>query len=332
MAWPTRNSVQNSGECKQGTAAEFGRRLSRVRPWVQAGFLGVWLAPVGRWLHGIPGCVFHCHSCALSAFACPVGVAANYAALLPVVFEVPFLLIGALVAVGAVSGSLACGWACPFGFLQDLLGRITRTKFDLPGWVGHMRYATLVGFVLVLPLYLGFKGVPYDEQVISICRLCPAGALEAGVPYSIRSVLDGNGWVMSGFKSAILISFFGAALFIHRPWCRLFCPLGGFLALFNRISLFHLQFAPQTCTECSLCRSRCAMGVKVEQQVNVTGCIRCLECTTCGALQPRFAWPRRRTFQGAAVAARTGDSCIEESVARGSDPVCDARGPGRRER
>jgi hypothetical protein len=33
------------------------------------------------------------------------------------------------------------------------------------------------------------------------------------------------------------------------------------------------------------------MGVKVDQQVNVSGCIRCLECTTCGAIEPCFARP-----------------------------------------
>ena len=74
---------------------------------------------------------------------------------------------------------------------------------------------------------------------------------------------------MSGLKTGILISFFAAALFIHRPWCRMFCPLGGFLALFNRVSLFHLRYNPKECVECNLCRSRCSMGVKVDQKVNV---------------------------------------------------------------
>ena len=68
-------------ECKQRAPTALGQKLKRARPWVQTGFLGLWLAPVGQWLHGIPGCVFHCYSCPLSAFACPVGVAANYAAL-----------------------------------------------------------------------------------------------------------------------------------------------------------------------------------------------------------------------------------------------------------
>ena len=57
-----------------------------------------------------------------------MGVAANYAALLPAVWEVPYLLMGLLLFVGAASGSLVCGWACPFGFLQDLLGKIRPGK------------------------------------------------------------------------------------------------------------------------------------------------------------------------------------------------------------
>ena len=279
--------------CPPRPVAALGRKLSRLRPWVQTGFLGVWLAPVGRWLHGIPGCVFHCYSCPLSAFACPVGVAANSAALLPVVWEVPYLLIGLLLFVGAASGSLVCGWACPFGFLQDLLAKISRRKITPPAWAGYFRYVVLVGLVLLLPAMLGAKGIPFEEQVVSICRLCPAGAVEAGLPYSVQGLMAGNGWVMSGLKTGILVAFIAAAIFIHRPWCRIFCPLGGLLSLFNRFSLFHLRFNPPQCSECNLCRSRCAMGVKVDQAVNVTGCIRCLECTTCGAIEPAFASPKK---------------------------------------
>jgi len=281
--------------------AALGRKLSRWRPWVQTGFLGVWLAPLGQWLHGVPGCVFHCYSCPLSSFACPVGVMANYAALLPVVGEMPYLLIGLLLLVGAAGGSIVCGWACPFGFLQDLLGKITTRKISLPSWIGCFRYVVLIGLVILLPLILGYKGIPFEKQAVSICRLCPAGALEAGAPYSVQSLLAGRGWMMSGLKTGILLSFLAAALFIHRPWCRMFCPLGGFLALFNRFSLFHLRFNPRQCVECNLCRSRCSMGVKVDQAVNVSGCIRCLECATCGAIEPCFALPHK-----AALARQSG--------------------------
>ena len=280
-----------SSECKPSAPTRLGHKLARIRPWVQTVFLGVWLAPLGQWLHGVPSCVFHCYSCPLSSFACPVGVLANYAALLPVCGEVPFLLLGILLVIGAVSGSLACGWACPFGFLQDWLAKIPVPKVRLPDWAGHFRYVVLVGLVLALPMILGFKGIPFEEQAVSICRLCPAGALEAGLPYSVKGYLAGDGWMMSWFKTAILAAFIGAALFVHRPWCRIFCPLGGLLAIFNRFSLFHLRFKANSCVECNLCRSRCSMGVKVDQAVNVTGCIRCLECAKCGALEPAFALP-----------------------------------------
>jgi polyferredoxin len=289
VAEPSLDVDCTSPENQRWNATALGRKLARARPWVQTGFLGLWLAPLGQWLHGVPGCVFHCYSCPLSSFACPVGVMANYAALAPAAAEVPFLLLGVLLLVAAVSGSLVCGWACPFGFFQDLLGKLSRWKWMPPSWLGYTRYVVLLGLVIALPMILGYRGIPFEDQAVSICRLCPAGALEAGLPYSVQGLMEGHGWMMSWFKTAILAGFILSSIFIHRAWCRIFCPLGGFLALFNRLSLFHLRFNSTQCVECNLCRSRCAMGVKVDEKVNVTGCIRCLECVKCGALEPCLA-------------------------------------------
>ena len=50
------------------------RGLSRWRSWVQAGFLLVWLNPLLFHLQGFCGPVFHCYSCPLAAFACPIGI------------------------------------------------------------------------------------------------------------------------------------------------------------------------------------------------------------------------------------------------------------------
>jgi polyferredoxin len=72
------------------------------------------------------------------------------------------------------------------------------------------------------------------------------------LPYSIQSLLSGHGWLMSGLKSGILLGFVVSCLVVHRPWCRIFCPLGGLLALFNRWSLFHLRYQAKACVECNL--------------------------------------------------------------------------------
>ncbi|HOW63707.1 MAG TPA: 4Fe-4S binding protein [Candidatus Paceibacterota bacterium] len=283
---------------ERSSSSDLGRMLKGFRPWVQTAFLAVWLAPVGRWLHGVPACVFHCYACPLSAFGCPVGLAANYAATLPTWNTVPWMLLGVLVLTGGLAGSLVCGWSCPFGFLQDLLGRISRRKIQLPGWVGNLRYLVLIGLVLWLPWYWGRQGILFDDQVISICRLCPAGALESGLYYSVKSVLAGQGWIMSWYKLFILGLFLIGAVFVHRPWCRIFCPLGGFLALFNRFSLFHLRFDRDACVECNLCQGRCPAGVKLDLKANASNCIRCLECATCGALVPSVGRPEAHPTSG----------------------------------
>jgi ferredoxin-type protein NapH len=145
--------------------------------------------------------VFHCYSCPASSFACPIGVASNYAAIFPATFEVPYLLLTVLLLAGATVGSVVCGWACPFGFVQDLIGKVVPYKLSVPRWLGYVRYLVLVGLVLILPLFLGYQGIPFEEQGISICHLCPAGALEAGLPYSIQSFPSGQGWLMSGLPA-----------------------------------------------------------------------------------------------------------------------------------
>ncbi len=61
---------------------------------------------------------------------------------------IPFAAIGTLVVLGAVFGSFVCGWACPFGFLQDVIAWIPTRKFTLPAWMGCFRYVVLAVFVL----------------------------------------------------------------------------------------------------------------------------------------------------------------------------------------
>ncbi|NLW85716.1 MAG: 4Fe-4S binding protein [Planctomycetes bacterium] len=258
-------------------------RLPRLRPWVQTLFLSVWLAPIS-YVHGIPGCVLHCYACPLASFACPIGVAAQFSAM----HALPLMVFGAVVLAGSLVGSLVCGWACPFGFIQDLLGRIRSVKFRLPAWTGYFRYVVLLVAVVAVPYFWG------TGHSLFICRICPSGALEGGVGQIIYRAATGQHiYWPSAAKWAILAAFVVAAIVTYRPWCKVFCPLGGVLALFNRISVFHMRYESSACTECNTCRSRCMLGVNVDQSANSASCIRCLECTKCGAIQPAVGFGRR---------------------------------------
>lgn len=254
--------------------------MVQLRPWVQALFAVLWLLPLR--LKQAPTCVFHCDACPLAGFACPIGTLARFSS----AHMLPLLTIGVLVVVGMAVGSLVCGWACPFGFLQDLLGRIPTPKVRLPNWLGLGRYMVLLTLVLWIPYQFG------QESPLYVCSVCPAGAVEASLPRAGMAAAAGETiYWMSPQKAIITGVILIAALFVHRPWCTVLCPLGGILALFNRFSLFYLRFEASGCSECNLCRSRCKYGVKVDQSINNTSCIRCLECTACpgvrNALAPR---------------------------------------------
>ena len=240
-------------------------RLARWRIWVQISSLIVWLDPMMLRMHGMCSPVFHCYSCPAALLACPIGILANFSA----VHMVPLMALGTLAAVGALLGSIVCGWLCPFGFLQDLLGKIPTPKIALPSWIGNFRFVVLVGLVAAVPYFFG------ENSPWFFCRLCPAGALEGALPHLVWPGM---------LKMGIVVVFLTATLFVYRPWCTIFCPLGAIYGLFNYVSLFYVQFRPEACNDCELCRRLCLHHGPGERRGSDQRCIRCLDCMRCDAL------------------------------------------------
>jgi ferredoxin-type protein NapH len=257
---------------KETKPNKLSTKLLGWRVWIQTSFLLLWLDPLAvRW-HTMCSPVFHCYACPLSTFACPIGVIAQFGAL----HIFPFIAVGLLIAVGAFFGTLVCGWACPFGFLQDLFAKVPTPKFDLPKFTGYFRYVILIAAVLVIPYFFG-EGHP-----LFICRICPAGALEGAVPNMVSQAVTGKDIIWPNMlKLSILVLFLIAVFFIRRPWCRVLCPLGAIFSLFNRFSAFFLRFNAAKCTDCKRCHKLCKFGIEPEKSPNDLRCIRCLECTGC---------------------------------------------------
>ena len=251
----------------------FVSKLLPHRLWVQSASLLIWLDPFGLRMHGMCSPVLHCYACPLAAFACPIGVIAQLSAM----HIFPFIAIGLLIIIGAAFGSLLCGWVCPFGFLQDLAAKVPTPRFELPKWTGYFRYVVLIIMVLAIPYFFG------EGHWLFICRLCPAGALEAAVPNMVSQIVAGQKISPPGaIKLTILGLFLVTIFFVNRPWCRLLCPLGGVFSLFNRVSAFFLRIDADKCNACKQCHKLCEYGIEPDKTPNDTGCIRCLECTKCG--------------------------------------------------
>ena len=265
-----------------------GKKIGRVRRIVQAGTAVLTNGYLTGFAKGqiyqgpgkqfcVPG--LNRYSCPVALGSCPIG--ALQAVLGSAEYRMAFYVLGFLLVVGALLGRVVCGWLCPFGWFQELLYRIPffRKVKKLPGEKGLrlLKYAILVGFVLLIPLYvvdiLG-QGQP------GFCKyICPAGTLEAGWPLvalnpALRSAL---GWLFA-WKSAVLVALILLALAVWRPFCRYLCPLGAVYGLLNPVALCRMEVAEHKCTHCGACQRACPMDIPVEQTPNSPECVRCGAC------------------------------------------------------
>lgn len=213
-----------------------------------------------------------------------------------------WFVFGFLALVGFLIGRLACGWLCPFGFIQDLLHKIPLPKIRLGRrfrWLEYLKYGILAIFVFLLPALAG-----YGLNRAAFCKyICPAEVLEANIPLmAVRpSMISALGFIFQWklfFLAAILI----LAVFLFRPFCRFFCPLGAVYSLFNRISVFRLEADPARCTDCGLCAQRCPAGIAVAHDPDNRECILCGECLPC----PQNALSLKKIGNGTAPSKTIG--------------------------
>lgn len=228
-------------------------------------------------LKGICVPFLYCHSCPTTTFACPIGTLQHYSA----IHQIPFFLLGHLMILGLLVGRMACGWLCPVGLLQELIGRIKSRTVEIPRFFTALPYFNLMVLAVLLPFLT-------TEHWFS--KLCPVGTLVAGIPWVVWNPVDpqtGDPTIVPGsvgilflVKIAILVGFLVLFVVAKRPFCRYACPLGVFWSFFNKLSLLRLEVSPE-CTKCGACKNSCPAGLLVYEDPNSRHCLRCLECTKC---------------------------------------------------
>ena len=109
-----------------------------------------------------------------------------------------------------------CLWLCPFGSAQELAGKISKTKWNIPAGVAkylkHTRKAILILLFALMWLGVGFDIANYEPFAAFLFG-------HAGAIVTVIAILS------------ILLS-----VFVSRPWCRFACPTGQLLRWCQRIT------------------------------------------------------------------------------------------------
>ena len=182
------------------------------------------------------------------------------------------LLLIAAVATALVFRRAFCGRICPLGYLQELFGgigrRIFKRRLTLPTVLDRpARYLKYV--VLFVILYFTWRTAtlvirPYDPWV-AYQHLTSAELLtEFGVGFAV-----------------LAISLVGSLVY-DRFFCKYACPMGAFLGLISRLSVFKIRRDAETCIDCKLCDRACPVNITVSEVETVKSaeCIDCGECVS----------------------------------------------------
>jgi len=222
---------------------------------------------------------------------------------------VVILVLLGLLALTLVLGRVYCACLCPLGIAQDMIRRIGRAipwlkrSQDRVPTDGALRARRAVRHsVLGLTLVgcsLGSLSVlnlvePYSffarlsagilRPLVELTRRVLATVLERFELYTFSSPIQ------QPFSGAVFVALLAlslalivASLLRGRLFCNTLCPVGAFLGLVSRLSVFRITVDLDACASCRRCASECrtdciALDEATKPQVDDSACVRCFDC------------------------------------------------------
>jgi len=186
-----------------------------------------------------------------------------------------------------------CGWLCPLGFFQEVLGmigqklRLNRTESldsKLVERIRPVKWLMLGLLVILFPLAsgLGFVGHELGDP---FCKICPSRILTSLAAGQLNQLYIDTSSIGFMILSIIADTMFGLILLLsltmRQPFCRI-CPMLAMHAMFRKVGLVRLvKNYTSRCDKCGLCAKACPMDIK-EIHTSKEKDILFPDCTLCG--------------------------------------------------
>jgi len=167
-----------------------------------------------------------------------------------------FLLTVGIPLLVIIFGNIYCGYICPFGVMQELLGYVVPRRFKPAAGVipaGSVRKARFVKYVVLFVLIMVFF-VSRNRTTLASDPL-------------IR-VFSGSPTLYTVGVGAVVAAALIGSIFYTRFWCRYLCPVGALLSLLNNVILLK-RFLPAKRF------GRCEFGLTAKDQMDCLYCDRC---------------------------------------------------------
>jgi hypothetical protein len=166
-----------------------------------------------------------------------------------------FLLALAAPLLAILFGNIYCGYLCPFGAAQELLGYVIPRSLKQPIARDRMRLARFIKYIVLFVVITVFflsrnRATLAADPLISIFNL----------RFSIHDLQPALLWIGG-------IALLGS-IFYTRFWCRYLCPVGALLSLFNSITLLRRLLPAKK-------YGRCEFGLTAKDKMD---CIYCDKC------------------------------------------------------
>jgi len=178
------------------------------------------------------------------------------------------VILIAVIVVTLLTRKSFCGWICPFGTLQEWIGKlgqkIFKNRYNPKGKVDSaLRYVKYV--LLVVIIFYSWKlGTLVFRDYDPYLAFFHFGTNidEMTAAYIILGI--------------VLV----ASLYIDRFWCKYACPLGAILGIVSKLGIITLKREDISRKKCEVCDAQCPMHIPVSTEYRITSaeCIGCLEC------------------------------------------------------
>jgi transcriptional regulator of nitric oxide reductase len=161
-----------------------------------------------------------------------------------------------------------CGWLCPFGALQELIGNAARA-LKVPqirlSVQTDSRLKKLKYLVLAVIMVSALVSVTWTDRLVEV------------EPFKTSiTLLFVRSWPFVAWAVALLV----VNAVIYKSFCRYLCPLGAGMALLGRLRLQNWISRRTECGQpCQRCANDCRyQSIKKSGAVDYVECFQCLDC------------------------------------------------------